>query len=144
MQPVLEQGSIDKTLTFDVGLIELSFIPVCSPNTATFQSNCAEGLNFNAFHCQCKERTCTMYDTMYDCNRKRACTRSHLQVVNEYNRPVSGLFTWTALNRKDKLKVLQMLPDAMSCVLPEEDATQIGKLWKVCTLNKKITYIHVP
>ena len=33
MQPVLEQGSIDKPLTFDVGLIQLSFIPVCSPNT---------------------------------------------------------------------------------------------------------------
>ena len=33
MQPVLERGSIDKPLTFDVGLIQLSFIPVCSPNT---------------------------------------------------------------------------------------------------------------
>ena len=32
MQPVLERGSIDKPLTFDVGLIQLSFIPVCSPN----------------------------------------------------------------------------------------------------------------
>ena len=25
----LEQGSIDKPLTFDVGLIQLSFMPVC-------------------------------------------------------------------------------------------------------------------
>ena len=33
MQTVLEQGSIDKPLTFDVGLIQLSFIPVCSLNT---------------------------------------------------------------------------------------------------------------
>ena len=33
MQPVLERGSIDKLLTVDVGLIQLSFIPVCSPNT---------------------------------------------------------------------------------------------------------------
>ena len=33
MQPVLERGSIDKPLTFDVGLIQLGFIPVCSPNT---------------------------------------------------------------------------------------------------------------
>ena len=33
MQPVLERGSIDKPLTFDVGLIQLSFIPVCSPIT---------------------------------------------------------------------------------------------------------------
>ena len=32
MQPVLEQSSIDKPLTFDIGLIQLSFIPVCSPN----------------------------------------------------------------------------------------------------------------
>ena len=48
MQTVLEQGSIDKPLTFDVGLIQLSFIPVCS--LKTFQSNCAEGLHFSAFH----------------------------------------------------------------------------------------------
>ena len=46
MQPVLERGSIDKPLTVDVGLIQLSFIPVCS---ATFQSNCTEGLHFSAF-----------------------------------------------------------------------------------------------
>ena len=49
------------SLTFDVGLIQLSnFVPVCSPNTcrgvfnpnvAIFQSNCAEGLHFSAFHC---------------------------------------------------------------------------------------------
>ena len=50
---VLERGSIDKHLTFDVGLIQLSFIPVCSPIIfiiihATFQSNCAEGLHFSA------------------------------------------------------------------------------------------------
>ena len=32
MQPVLERSSIDKPLTFDVGLMQLSFIPVCSPN----------------------------------------------------------------------------------------------------------------
>ena len=52
MQTVLEQGSIDKLLTFDVGLIQLSFIPVCSLKIhATFQSNCAEGLqHFSAFH----------------------------------------------------------------------------------------------
>ena len=42
MQTVLEQGSIDKPLTFDVGLIQLSFIPVCSPfsQIATFQYFC--------------------------------------------------------------------------------------------------------
>ena len=50
MQPVLERGSIDNPLTFDVGLIQLSFIPVCSPKHATFQSNCAEGLHFSTFH----------------------------------------------------------------------------------------------
>ena len=47
---MLEQGSIDNPLTFDVGLIQLSFIPVCSLLIhATFQSNCAEGLHFSAF-----------------------------------------------------------------------------------------------
>ena len=34
MQPVLIQGSIDNPLTFDVGLIQLSFIPVCSTKIA--------------------------------------------------------------------------------------------------------------
>ena len=41
MQPVLERGSIDKPLTFDVGLIQLSFIPVCSPNTCNIFSQIA-------------------------------------------------------------------------------------------------------
>ena len=54
-------GTIDKPLTFDVHLIQLSFIPVCSPNACKgvfnpnvtiFQSNCAEGLHFSAFHFQ--------------------------------------------------------------------------------------------
>ena len=54
MKLVLQPGSIDKLLTFDVGLI-----PVCSPNACKgvfnpnvtiFQSNCAEGLHFSAFH----------------------------------------------------------------------------------------------
>ena len=52
MQPVLERCSIDKPLTFDVGFIQLSFIPVCSPNTCNiifFQSNCAEGLHIVLF-----------------------------------------------------------------------------------------------
>ena len=38
MQHVLERGSIDKPLTFDVGLIQLSFIPVCSPKTCNIFS----------------------------------------------------------------------------------------------------------
>ena len=45
--------------TFGVGSIQLSFRPLCSPNTCkdffnpnvtTFQSNCAEGLHFSPFH----------------------------------------------------------------------------------------------
>ena len=51
MQTVLEQGSIDKPLTFDVGLIQLSFYQCVHLIHATFQSNCAEGLqHFSAFH----------------------------------------------------------------------------------------------
>ena len=63
MQPVLERGSIDKPLTFNVGLIQLSFSYQCvqlihakllfNPNVAIFQSNCAEGLHFSAFHSGC-------------------------------------------------------------------------------------------
>ena len=78
-----------------------------------------------------------MYDTMYDSNCKGACTRSHLQVVNEHNRPVSDLFTWTVLNRKDKLKVLQTLLDTMSYILPEEDAKQIGKIMESMYIEQK-------
>ena len=68
MQLVLERGSIDKLLTFDVGLIQLSFhtsvfvhlmhakvfsiqmLQYFNPNVTIFQSNCAEGLHFGAFH----------------------------------------------------------------------------------------------
>ena len=53
MQPVLERGSIDKPLTFDVGLIQLSFIPVCSPNTYNISVKLREGLHFSAFHSVC-------------------------------------------------------------------------------------------
>ena len=49
MQPVLERGSIDKPLTFDVGLISVSYQSVHLIH-ATFQSNCAEGLHFSVFH----------------------------------------------------------------------------------------------
>ena len=55
MQTVLEQGSIDKPLTFDVGLIIDSIYNSVSYQSdhlihATFQSNCVEGLHFSAFH----------------------------------------------------------------------------------------------
>ena len=54
MQTVLEQGSIDKPLSFDVGLIQLSFsYQSVHLIHATFQSNCAEGLHFSAFHSVC-------------------------------------------------------------------------------------------
>ena len=51
MQPVLERGSIDKPLTFDVGFIQVSFHIYQSVHLihATFQSNCAQGLHFSAF-----------------------------------------------------------------------------------------------
>ena len=49
MQPVLEQGSIDKPLTFDVGLIQLSFIPVCSPNTCNISVKLCRGFALQCF-----------------------------------------------------------------------------------------------
>ena len=49
MQTVLEQGSIDKPLTFDVGLIQLSFIPVCSLNTCNISVKLCRG--FAALQC---------------------------------------------------------------------------------------------
>ena len=59
MEFVLERGSIDKLLTFDIGLIQLSFHTsvftqcmqgVFNPNIATFQSNIVNGLHFSAFY----------------------------------------------------------------------------------------------
>ena len=49
MQTVLEQGSIDKSLTFDIGLIQLSFIPVCSLNTCNISVKLCRG--FAALQC---------------------------------------------------------------------------------------------
>ena len=49
MQTVLEQGSIDKPLTFDVGLIQLSFIPVCSLNTCNISVKLCQA--FAALQC---------------------------------------------------------------------------------------------
>ena len=49
MQTVLEQGSIDKPLTFDVGLIQLSFIPVCSLNICNISVKLCRG--FAALQC---------------------------------------------------------------------------------------------
>ena len=51
MQPVLERGSIDKPLTFDVVLIQLISYQSVHLIHTTFQSNYAEGLHFSAFHC---------------------------------------------------------------------------------------------
>ena len=51
MQPVLKRGSIDKPQIFYVGLIQLSFsYQSVYLIHAIFQSNCAEGLHFSAFH----------------------------------------------------------------------------------------------
>ena len=50
MQTVLEQGSIDKPLTFDVGLIQLSFIPVCSlNNTCNISVKLCRGFTLQCF-----------------------------------------------------------------------------------------------
>ena len=49
MQPVLERGSIDKPLTFDVGLIKLSFIPVCSPTTCNISVKLRRGFALYCF-----------------------------------------------------------------------------------------------
>ena len=45
----LEQGSIDKPLTFDVGLIQLSFIPVCSLNTCNISVKLCRGFALQCF-----------------------------------------------------------------------------------------------
>ena len=54
MHTVLEQGSIDKPLTFDVGLIQLSFIPVCSLNTCNISVKLCRGFALQCFSfCLC-------------------------------------------------------------------------------------------
>ena len=63
MQIMLEQGP-DFWCWFDTA--QFSYIPLCSPSTCkyvfnpnvtTFQSNCAEGLHFSAFHYYCTDST---------------------------------------------------------------------------------------
>ena len=49
MQPVLERGSIDIPLTFDGGLIQLSFIPACSPNTCNISVKLCRGFALLCF-----------------------------------------------------------------------------------------------
>ena len=71
MQPVLERGSIDKSLTFDVGLMQLDFIPVCSPNTCSISVKLRRGfaqLHFSAFHCiYIIASVCIMHIIVYIC-----------------------------------------------------------------------------
>ena len=62
MQIVLEQGSIDKPLTFNIGLLQLIFhtsvftnilhmhANVFNPNISIFPPNSAKGLHFSAFY----------------------------------------------------------------------------------------------
>ena len=56
---------------------------------------------------------------------------------------VAGVFTWTALNRKQKLTVLKELPQKLPEVLPEEDAIQIGTLWKASSISSKPSCICI-
>ena len=59
MQIVLGRGSIDKPLTFNIGLLQLIFHTsvftyackgVFNPNIPMFPPNSAKGLHFSAFH----------------------------------------------------------------------------------------------
>ena len=81
MQPVPERGSIDKSLTFDVGLMQLSFIPVCSPNTYNISVKLYQGfaLLFCAFHFSTvserwSNKTALQNNTVY-------CIQYHLPIV---------------------------------------------------------------
>ena len=51
MQTVLEQGSIEKPLTFDVGLIQFSFIPVYSLNICNISVKLCRGFALQCFSC---------------------------------------------------------------------------------------------
>lgn len=64
------------------------------------------------------------------------------KVVNENNKPVPGLFNWTALTRRDKLKVLGGLPELLE-VLPPPDANKIGSLWKVTSDSLQVQFTNV-
>ena len=55
MQTVLEQGTIDKPLTFDVVLIQLSLIPVCSLNTCNISVKLCRGFALQCFSCKIVE-----------------------------------------------------------------------------------------
>ena len=85
MQPVLEGGSIDNPLTFDVGLS----VHLIQCN-ASFQSNCAEGLHFSAFHYYCSCPVC-MYVCVYVC----MCVHSYLppHTLESQKRDTNGFCT---------------------------------------------------
>ena len=65
MQTVLEQGSIDKPLTFDVGLIQLSFIPVCSLNTCNISVKLCRGFALQCFSFEMQEYVQCMITIIY-------------------------------------------------------------------------------
>lgn len=51
--------------------------------------------------------------------------------MNEHNKQVAGMFTWTALTRRDKLNVLTALQPKLAEVFAAMDAQKISSLWKV-------------
>jgi len=53
---------------------------------------------------------------------------------NEHGKAVPDMFEWTALDRKQRLKVLQQLPHQLGSLFPHEDAHKVGALWKVGTI----------
>lgn len=46
-------------------------------------------------------------------------------------KPIAGRFEWTALDRRQKLAVLQQLPEKLHVLFPEESVQAISSLWKV-------------
>ena len=101
---IIMQICWNKVLTFGVGSIQLSFRTMCSPNTCnnpnvtTFQSNCAEGLHFSAFHCN-YNYSYNNYATAlnYAAGTSLMITRNHTQVIpgnNTFIRCLGLLFNW--------------------------------------------------
>ena len=131
MQTVLEQGSIDKPLTFDVGLIQLSFIPVCSLNTCNISVKLCRGFALQCFsfiiwasllsgvirNLLCKPRAFSPAITISRAFIRRAPVQGIIR--RNYTRPYehSHLIHVNSLNRQVALQNIRRLCPPIATIL---------------------------
>ena len=87
-------------------------------------------------HHKCTLYINSMYMYLYNCVCHTDTRLQHIYIISvphtqdENDKPVTGVFTWPALSKKDKLTVMRELSPMLDPILPESDAIQIGRLWE--------------